>query len=117
MTERTPIHLMEVGVRNRSVEFEFHNRSISISAGCFTGTVADFRKSISLTYQQYDFGKKRCGPSVRLNLCDFDVNKLARYRAEYMAVADFAEALEKIWCRKTLPRKAKTKSKTKKKNK
>lgn len=74
----------------RDVKIFVNRTGVQVKAGCFTGTVDEFRKRIASTYRAGKYG----------SYAGFHPNVVRKARKEYLAVADFAKTLEKTWSRK-----------------
>lgn len=77
-------------VMRREVRITVNKMAVRIQAGCFSGTVDEFRKRIASTYRAGKYG----------SYSQFHPNVVRKARKEYLAVADFAATLQKTWCKK-----------------
>lgn len=104
------ITLQPIGASERDVTLELSSAGVEIQAGCFTGNPGDLRLQLEHAYQRFYNGKRVNGETGQYEACGSDIKLLRQYKAEYMALADFAEALQTIWTRKRNATKTKRKA-------
>jgi hypothetical protein len=93
------ISLGPVGASERSVTLRFSDSGVEVEAGCFNGGTSQMRAAIEEAYQKHYQGDRSNGTTVQYDSAG-DMKMLAKYKAEYLALCDFAEALQRIWTRK-----------------
>lgn len=111
------ITLNPIGVSERDVNIDISESGVTVRAGCFDGTVREFREQIEENYKKYyapeGAGRRNVTTTQYDSVVDGggDIKTLGKYRAEYLAVAAFAETMQTIWTRKRVrngPKKAAT---------
>lgn len=96
--ESTCIMLNPIGASERDVIINIDSDGVTIDAGCFNGgTIGDLRLAVESSYQHYIGGRSTNGTSSQYEASGGDMKQLRRYKAEYLALCDFAEALQRIW--------------------
>lgn len=93
------INLSPVGASERGVTLQIFDSGIKIQAGCFSGDIPELRDAIEDAYQKHYQGDHTTGTTVQYDSAG-DMKMLAKYKAEYLALCDFAEALQRIWTKK-----------------
>lgn len=88
-----------IGAAERNTSLTINDDGVHIHAGCFRGGVKEFRAQVAASYQPYYAGKRSHGTTVQFDNCGGDKKRLAKYRVEYLALADFVEKLQRIWCK------------------
>lgn len=88
-----------IGAAERNTSLTINDDGVHIHAGCFSGDVRALRAAIEKSYQPYYEGYRRNGTTVQFDNGGGDKKRLAKYKAEYLALADFIEKLQRIWCK------------------